>query len=80
MIAQMTETKISAFARDEIDRLEQHVQRRVGGRLRGFRLQTEAAGLILQGRAANYHAKQLAQHAIMEATRLPIAANAIEVA
>ena len=36
-------------------------------------------GLILQGYAFTYYAKQLAQHAIMQATRLPILANDIEV-
>ena len=80
MSSQMIEINLAACARDEIDRLEGHVYRRVGGRLRGFRLQVEASGLVLQGRAATYYAKQLAQHAIMEATRLPIVANAIEVA
>jgi hypothetical protein len=70
---------ITAFSRDEIDRLEGHVRRRVGGRLRGFRLRVEETGLILHGWAATYYAKQLAQQAIMEATRLPIVANTIEV-
>jgi hypothetical protein len=37
-------------------------------------------GLVLQGNTLTFHAKQLAQHAIMEATRLPILANEIEVA
>jgi hypothetical protein len=37
-------------------------------------------GLILQGDALTYYAKQLAQHAIMKETRLPILANEIEVA
>jgi hypothetical protein len=36
-------------------------------------------GLILRGRAKNYHAKQLAQHAVMETSRVRILANEIEV-
>lgn len=36
-------------------------------------------GLILRGRAATYHVKQLAQHAVMERARVPILANEIEV-
>jgi hypothetical protein len=36
-------------------------------------------GLILCGRARTYYAKQRAQHAVMEATGLPILANEIEV-
>jgi hypothetical protein len=70
---------VAGFPRDEIDRLEGHVHRRLSGRLRGFRLQVRGSGLILEGRAASYYAKQLAQRAIMEASPLPIAANDIEV-
>lgn len=65
--------------RDEIDNLEGNVRRELNGRVRDFRLLLQAEGLILQGYAFTYHAKQLAQHAIMQATRLPILANDIEV-
>ncbi len=69
-----------AFPRqDEIDRLEEHVHRRLNGRVRDFYLLVQGNGLILQGHAPTYYAKQLAQHAIMEATRMPILANDIEV-
>jgi len=36
-------------------------------------------GLVLRGRAQTYYAKQLAQHAVVEAAGLPILANEIEV-
>jgi hypothetical protein len=36
-------------------------------------------GLILRGLTTTYYAKQLAQHAVMEATAIPIVANEIEV-
>jgi hypothetical protein len=36
-------------------------------------------GLVLTGQASTYYAKQLAQHAVMEATALPILANEIDV-
>ena len=36
-------------------------------------------GLILQGRAPNFHAKQMAQQAVMELAPMPILANDIEV-
>ena len=64
---------------DEIDGLEGIVRRRLNGRVRDFRLLLQDNGLILQGYAFTYYAKQLAQHAIMQATRLPILANDIEV-
>ncbi len=66
--------------KDEIDRLERHARRRLGGRVQGFRLLIQGCGLVLQGTTLTFHAKQIAQHAIMEATRLPILANEIEVA
>jgi hypothetical protein len=65
---------------DEIDLLERHARRRLSGRVRDFRLLLTECGLVLQGTALTYHEKQIAQHAIMEATRLPILANEIEVA
>jgi len=64
---------------DEIDRIADNVQRRLSGRVRSFRLLVHGSGLILQGHAATYYVKQLAQHAIMEQSRLPILANDIEV-
>jgi hypothetical protein len=38
-----------------------------------------SSGKALRGFAHTYYAKQLAQHAVMEATKLPILANEIEV-
>ena len=67
------------LARAEVERLELQVQSRLGSRVRDLRLIAGAQGLILRGRALTYHAKQLAQHALMTATRLPILANEIEV-
>jgi hypothetical protein len=52
---------------------------RVAGRVRAFRLVHSEEGLILQGHAFTHYAKQLAQHAVMAPTTLPIAANEIEV-
>ncbi len=61
------------------EHLEAQVQNRLAGRIRGLRIMIRAGGIVLQGRAATYHAKQLAQHAAMELTTLPILANDIEV-
>jgi hypothetical protein len=63
----------------ELQQLETHVQSRLSGRVRSFRLVVHPCGLILQGHAHTYYAKQLAQHAVMAATTLPILANEIEV-
>ncbi len=59
--------------------LEARVRRRLGGQVRDFRLDVAEKGLILRGHARTYYAKQLAQQAVMEATRLPILANEIDV-
>ena len=63
----------------DVERLEAQVQSRLGGRVRDLRLLAQDRGLVLRGRAPTYYAKQLAQHAVMTATALPILANEIEV-
>lgn len=59
--------------------LELLIQRRLGSRVRDFRLLLRPGGIILQGRASTYHAKQVAQHAAMEIAGMPILGNDIEV-
>jgi len=63
----------------EMEQLETHVQSRLNGRVQHFRLVVRGCGLILTGHTHTYYAKQLAQHAVMEVTTLPILANEIEV-
>ncbi len=66
-------------ADSDLDYLETRVQTRLGGRIRDLRLYFRENGIVLQGLARTYYAKQLAQHAVMMETRLPILANEIEV-
>ena len=63
----------------EEERLESMLLRRLGNRIRDLRVLLFPDGLILQGRTATYHAKQVAQHAAMELADLPILANEIVV-
>jgi hypothetical protein len=63
----------------EIGQLEARVQARLMGRVRDLRLSWREGGLVLQGQAPTYYAKQLAQHAVLEVTAFPIAANEIQV-
>jgi len=63
----------------EVGRLEARLQHCLGGQVANVRLEVRDKGLVLQGRARTYYAKQLAQHAVMEATGLPILANEIQV-
>jgi hypothetical protein len=62
-----------------MQQLEHHLQSQLSGRVRHFRRAVHECGLILTGHARTYHAKQLAQHAVMQATTLPILANEIQV-
>jgi hypothetical protein len=64
---------------DGATKLEAQIQGRLAGQVRGFRLVFAREGLTLHGLAQTYYAKQLAQHAVMEATALPILANEISV-
>lgn len=59
--------------------LEARIQCRLNGRLCYFRLVVADQGVILRGRSQTYYVKQLAQHAVMDATELPVLANEIEV-
>jgi hypothetical protein len=61
------------------EKLESLIEHRLGNRIRDLRVVVRETGLVLQGRAATYHAKQLAQHAAMEVGTLPILSNEIEV-
>jgi hypothetical protein len=79
MRRQTTERRIDLSTSNGLIELETHIQCRLGGQIREFRLVRVDKGLILRGYAHTYYAKQLAQQAVMEATRLPILANEIEV-
>jgi hypothetical protein len=63
----------------EEERLEEMLHRRLGNRVRDLRVIVLPDGVILQGRTATYHAKQLAQHVAMEVADVLIVANEIEV-
>ena len=57
------------------------VRRRLAGcaYVHDLRVFVTDRGVVLEGRAATYYAKQLAQHAAMAATGLPLGANRIAV-
>ena len=70
---------MSDFFDDELAELEARVHSRASGQIRDLRLSLHDDGVVLRGRTRSYHAKQMAQQAILEATRRPIRANEIEV-
>jgi len=59
--------------------LEMNLQSRLGSQVRHLRVLYRNNGVILQGVACTYYAKQLAHHSVMEITKLRILANEIEV-
>ena len=74
-----TMTHVNGNTSKEETHIETHVQARLGSRLRFLRVVCRNSGVVLQGSAHTYYAKQLAQHSVMEITNLPILANEIEV-
>ncbi len=61
--------------------LEALVRQWLAGRahVRDLRVVLVEQGVVLEGRATTYYAKQLAQHAAMVVSGLPVLANRIEV-
>lgn len=64
---------------DEIDRLAAETRKMLRGRLTDLRIERWGEGVVLRGTARSFYAKQLAQHAVMNGTELPIVRNEIEV-
>jgi hypothetical protein len=70
----------TTFAKDTVlEQLEADVRGELRGRVRELQLIIWRDGVVLRGFAQTYYAKQLAQHAVMANTHLPIVANEIEV-
>jgi hypothetical protein len=63
----------------EIDRIAAETGRMLRGRLTDLRIELREDGVVLRGTAQSFYAKQLAQHAVMSGTDLPIVRNEIEV-
>ncbi len=63
----------------EIDRLAGDTAEKLRGRLSGLRLELRGGGIVFRGTVRSFDAKQLAQHAVMRGTDLPIVRNEIEV-
>jgi hypothetical protein len=54
--------------RDLAERLEGYIEQRASGRIRDLHVVCSDDGIILQGRSRTYHAKQLAQQAVLDLT------------
>lgn len=70
---------IIRWSADLAGQVEGYILHLLAGRIRGLHVIIGECGVILQGQSHTYYAKQLAQHAAMEISHLPIFANEIEV-
>jgi hypothetical protein len=68
-----------AVVKEELDSVMAHLTSHLRGRLHDVSVSVHRDGVVIRGKAGSYYVKQLAQHAVMEAVSLPIAANEIEV-
>jgi hypothetical protein len=75
----LTRNSRDKHAASGINDLEHRLQARLSGRVQRLRILIQGCGIILRGFARTYYAKQVAQHAIMAETSMPILANEIEV-
>ena len=64
---------------DELTELESRVADQLNGQVRHFRVFACDGGILLKGRARTYHAKQMAQHIVMKASKQRIVANQMDV-
>jgi len=69
----------TARIRDEVNRLAATTGEKLRGRLSGLSIELVGEGIVLRGTARSFYAKQLALHAVMSGTRLPIVRNDIAV-
>jgi hypothetical protein len=53
---------------DLAERIEGYIERRASGRIRDLHVVCSDDTIILQGRSRTYHAKQLAQQAVLDVT------------
>jgi hypothetical protein len=72
----MTDELVTTLSSEQAEAL---LRLRLCGRVRQLRVLVRKDGVVLQGAAANYYGKQMAQHYAHKLLRLPIVANEIEV-
>ena len=63
----------------DIEWLAAETGRKLRGRLTDLRIERHGGGVVLSGTARSFYAKQLALHAVMSGTLLPVVRNEIRV-
>lgn len=51
-----------------VERLEGHIENKIGGRIRDLRVELTEDRIIIKGKARSHHAKQLAHEAALDLT------------
>jgi hypothetical protein len=69
----------SSLSPETVEELQAELQRWLCRRVVGLRVLVRQDRVVLQGRAFTYHAKQLAQHAVLQRVRPHFLVNEIEV-
>lgn len=70
---------LEVLSSENLEQVQQEIRRNLSLRVHNFQIRAFEEGLILEGRTKTYYGKQLVQHAVMDATDLPILANNIVV-
>lgn len=75
----MTATLLTPNPEALAEQIQQVVQTRTGGRVRGLRVQVVDRYVIVSGQTSTYYNKQLVTHAAMEAADDALVQNDVEV-
>ena len=59
-------SKTETIRQDLAERIEVYIERMASGRIRDLHVVCSEDSIILQGRSRTYHAKQLAQQAVLD--------------
>ena len=75
----MSTALLDSFPLTLVERIEQAVYTRTGGRIRGLHVQVADNGIVISGRTSTYYVKQLVTHAAMETSDELLVVNKVEV-
>lgn len=75
----MGSTTIECEELSELVQIEALLRSHLRGYVCDFQMTVRDGGVFLSGRSRTYYGKQLAQHNVMQRSRLPIRANNIDV-
>lgn len=75
----MSAAMLASFPQTLAEKIEEAVQVRTGGRIRGLQVRVFDREIVISGRVATYYTKQLVTHAAMESSNELLVTNEVEV-